>query len=159
MPVRLMCDSDTPAALLDTDVVATYADLVHDEQELAALRLRFTGNVVLIDRGLGDPLGRAVIVDIERGARTLTDLPGWFAARDPANLGHLMVYGSQATLNAAEGVLRGRDWWRWFADWGVGLSMPGHPDAAIQFASGNMLGARVDLSLIHNPRWQPWRAR
>jgi hypothetical protein len=154
--IRFGCDSASLGALLPTDFVMPYADLIGTSQELAALRARFPrSELVFFDRGLGDPLGLATIIDVERGARLPRDCPDWFDERHAAGHKYLTVYASYARMPAVDQHMAGRGFWRFFAYWGNGLVVPGHPDAMIQFASGAMLGAKVDLTLVHNDAWHP----
>jgi hypothetical protein len=164
MTIRLACDSNNPDALIETDIVLTYSDLIPHEGAHQELKARFPRSVVeLIDRGLGDPTGRATILDVERGARSPSQAPGWFDDKHQAGLRWLTVYASLVTMRQVDTAMGKRTgWWRWFAYWGNGLVVPGHDHAAIQFASDKMLGARVDLSLFPNPAWHPtplWPSR
>jgi hypothetical protein len=155
--IRLACDSDDLSALIHTEIVLTYTDLIRNDAEHQALKGRFPGSVVeLIDRGLGDPTGRSTLIDVESGARRPADVPGWFDKQHKAGLRWLTVYGTSSTLSAVSVVMGKREgWWRWFAMWGNGLAVPGHQLAMLQFASDEMLGAKVDLSIVRNDDWHP----
>jgi hypothetical protein len=155
--IRLACDSNDLGALIETPIVLTYTDLIPDDRAHKALKARFPQSVVeLIDRGMGDPTGRATILDVETGAATPLHAVGWHAHQHAAGLRWLTIYATLDNMRTVEEIMSpGDDWWRWFARWGNGLEIPGHPHAAIQFASDIMLGARVDLSLFPNPAWHP----
>lgn len=159
--IRLACDSDDLSALVHTDVVLTYSDLIKTDAEHQALKARFAGSVVeLIDRGLGDPTGRATVLDVERGARTPADCPGWFDKQHAAGLSWLTVYHSLDRFSDVDTAMGHRSgWWRWIAMWGHGLVVPGRPTVMLQFTDGARIGARVDLSAVHNDAWHPQPAR
>jgi hypothetical protein len=155
--IRFACDSNDLDALIETNIVLTYSDLIRTDQAHQELKARFPRSVVeLIDRGLGDPTGRATIVDVERGAYGPAQAPGWFDRKHEAGLRWLTVYASLVNMRIVDTAMGNRTgWWRWFAYWGNGLAVPGYPHAAIQFAADRMLGARADLSLFPNPAWHP----
>src|SRR5258708_35521836 len=97
---RLMYDSDVIDALPRDAMAATYSDLIPSLTALQRLRREFPFGVALIDRGLGDPTGEATILDIERGARTPADAPGWYDRKKADHLGDLTVYVNRDNLAA-----------------------------------------------------------
>jgi hypothetical protein len=156
VPLRFACDSDNLADLVGTDVVLTYSDLVRTDDELQVLARRFPGSDIgLIDRGLGDPTGQATIIDVESGARTAADVPGWLEEKTGQGWANLTVYLQPGSLDAVERAAGGAGWWRWFASWGAGLAVAGHPLAMVQFVDSARIGQHIDLSVIHNPHWHP----
>lgn len=159
MPLRFACDSDNLADLVGTDVVLTYSDLVKTADELQALERRFPGSEIgLFDRGLGDPTGQATIIDVERGARSAADVPHFLQEKTGQGWANPTVYLLPSSLGDVERAAGGAGWWRMFASFGAGLSVPGHPLAMVQFIDSTRIGAHIDLTVIHNPHWHP-RAR
>lgn len=155
--IRLGCDSSYLGGLIYTEFLFPYADLLGG-RALAQLQARFPGSVIVpIDRGLGDPLGLAGIIDVERFARTPADAPVWFDKQHAAGFQYLTVYASLDKMAEVAKRMGDRKWWRFYAYWQGGLHVAGHTDAMIQFASGAELGAPCDLTLVHNDRWHPQR--
>lgn len=151
---RLMCDSENLAALLPTPVIATYSDLITSEAMRDDLQGHFpNSDIVLGDRGLGDPTGRSSWADCERWAMTPDDLPAWHDRQQAADVADLTVYASYNRYARVDAVMAGRDFYRWVAFWGH-LEVPRYPWAIIQFADSGMIGADVDLSYIANPQWR-----
>lgn len=154
--IRLACDSDDLGALIETSVILTYADLITDTDTRQQLRARFPrSRLLFMDRGLGDPLKLATVWDVERGALTPDEVPERFDTAQAAGRQYLTGYVSLDRLPRLVEVMAGRPWWKWVALWGGGLEVPGHPFAMMQFASGKMLGAGVDLSVIRDDTWHP----
>ncbi|MGH3284416.1 MAG: hypothetical protein ACRDPD_06985 [Streptosporangiaceae bacterium] len=155
--IRLACDSDELAKLVECPVVLTYSDLVPDAAALKALEHRFPDSEVgLIDRGLGDPTGQATIADIETGTLALAQVTSWLAGKRHDGWSCLTIYGSFSTLAQVDREAGPHKWWRWFARWGTTLQVPGHPGAMLQFDSDGP--EHLDWSIIRNPHWHP-RAR
>jgi hypothetical protein len=160
--VRIMLDSEDLAAIPSgiAPLVASYADLF---PTLAALhefeQAHPASEVVLIDRALGDPLGLASVADVESGALSPGQLPGWFDKKTAANVRYLTVYCDRADLAACDAALGDRDHWRWVAtlDGTAFLDLHGYPPlrrpAAIQCLGSNDVGIDCDLSLVLNPNW------
>jgi hypothetical protein len=155
--IRLACDSDRLASLVETNVVLTYSDLVPGTAALRDLEHRFPlSEIGLIARGLGDPTGAATIADVEAGTLSLAQAGDWLIAKRAQGWSCLTFYGSQTTLANLAQMVGPHGWWRWFARWGTVLKVPGHPDAMLQF--DNDPDEHVDWTLIRNPHWHP-RAR
>ena len=157
MTIRLACDSDQLDALLPTPLVFTYADLIPDQAALAALRARLQGSeVALIDRGLGDPLGRANVIDVERGTFAVSQVRGWFAAKRRAGVRFLTAYASRdtwAAIDATAALPSGA--WRWYATLDGTMRIPGHEHTMVQFAPAAVVGAHCDLSVVWNDAYRP----
>lgn len=155
--IRLACDSDNLDALLPTPVIMTYSDLIPSAGAMAGLHERFPRSVILlIDRGLGDPTGRASIADVERGALTVTQLPAWWDQKHAAQIPFLTVYASLDRIPEVDDALgTGRNHWRWIASWQAGIGVPAYPSAMHQFVNGKLLSARVDLSAVLNENYCP----
>lgn len=153
--VRWACDSDELAALIGTDFVRTYSDLIPDRDALAALERRFAGSAVeLIDRGLGDPTGLASIADVERGSLTVADVPGWLDRKHAAGVDWLTLYSAEASLEDVIAAAAGRSHWNWAASWG--RMTVAHPAAGqVQCANSAMLGLHIDLTVIWETGYRP----
>ena len=116
--MRVMLDTDTPAELtkgskVRAPILATYADLVGAVM-LAQLRASWA-QVLLIDRGLGDPLGKASIIDVERGTHSAADAPAWYDRQHKAGVKYLTVYANRASQGAANAAMGKRPFYRWIA--------------------------------------------
>lgn len=153
--VRIMFDSDDPALLErlhasgEAGLVATYADLV-----TPALASRFGSDLLVIDRGSGDPHKLARCGDFERGALKPADAPEWWDAH--RQRGELTVYADRSTMPGLIHALGPhRPAWRWWATLDGTMRIPANPTAMVQFASAAMTGAHVDATIIYNPHWRP----
>lgn len=90
------------------------------------------------------------VLDIERGAATITDAPDWIRARTDA--GHrAVIYCSRSLVTAVtNGIgIRGQ-WALWVADW------TGHPHElsvgiAVQYLNDKAAG--YDLSAVYDSTW------
>jgi hypothetical protein len=159
--IRVMLDTDQPQALTGAKVrapiLATYADLM-GKSLLAELEAEW-GQVVLIDRGQGDPLGAATVIDIERGTHGPADAPGWHDRRHAAGAKHLTVYCDRASVAAVNAAMGTRSYFRWIAtlDGTAHASpfTPGVSPAAIQCLGAAQLGFHADLSLVLEDWWNP----
>ena len=161
--IRFMLDTDTPDADLPAShLFATYADLVPSTAAFGDLRARRPGSViVLIDRGLGDPLGSASVCDIEPKAIWPPSKFGpWFARKHAAGIEYLTAYCSRSDLSAvfAAGPFPGTVW-HWVATLDgtahvIGFTA-GHAPAAVQCLSAAMLGYHADGSLVFEDGWHP----
>jgi hypothetical protein len=156
--VRFAMDSDELDALWPTDFVRTYADLIHDEAALTALRARFPDSIVeLIDRGLGDPTGQANLFDVESGALTPQQAAERVRADQKAGKHWQTVYCSESNLPEVIDALHGTHYYNWIASWGR-MVVASHPTAQVQFADSGMLGVHADLTVIWDPSYRPTRA-
>jgi len=154
---RYMIDTDTPyAAGLPPDMLATYADLVKTNVVLTQLEAKH-GIVVLIDRGHGDPLGKASVIDVERGARGVSDVRPWYNHQHAAGVRYLTVYANRTTMPQIDAA--GWTGYRWYATLDGTAHIPGRPagfaPAAIQCFTEAMLGYHADGSLVFEDNWHP----
>jgi|HubBroStandDraft_1064217.scaffolds.fasta_scaffold303466_2 hypothetical protein len=162
--IRTAFDSDDLDALMSVAGVSqflfTYTDLFpansQYEEYLHEAQKRGSQDVILIDRALGDPTGKATIADVEAGAMTADELPAWFEDRD--GIEYLTVYCDQSNLAACE-IAYPRPHWRWLADLDGQWYLPGfralHRPALLQVASAAETGVDCDASLIFNDNWHP----
>lgn len=155
MTWRILNDHENPDLLAPTEFAATYADLFHLEGQVDELRRRLPGTTVLFyDRGAGDPLGLATLIDCEAGALT----PGqarWKAeAMHGAGRRYVTVYHQLGQLEEMEAALAGIEHWNIIAAWGQ-LLIPSHPWASVQCVAGAYLGDGPDLTVVKDPAWHP----
>lgn len=155
MPIRLMCDSDSLSDLIDTPLIATYADLIRDTNDYADLESRFPASKLLfIDRAEGDPMGIASIADFESGAMTATQLRSWVATKDSQGTPYVTVYSDLDNVPAVKAALGDLDYWHWIA-WYGHVVVPQYPVAAVQAFNAAATGLHLDLSVIHADGWNP----
>jgi hypothetical protein len=150
-----MFDSDNPEVLAqmrhdgEAELVATYADLV-----TPALAAQFGADLLVIDRGNGDPHHLATAGDFERGALKPADAPGWWDEHH--DRGDLTVYADRSTMPALIRELGPhRPAWRWWATLDGTMRIPRNPGAMVQFAGTEQTGFHADATIIYNPRWRP----
>jgi len=162
--IRLACDSDQLDALIHTPLIFTYADLIRDRGHLHALRARFPGSTLkLIDRGLGDPSDTAEavqLVDVEEGANTPHEAAQKMLALVKAGRQYVTGYANRSTMPALiqatlDVGLTEMEWWKWYATLDGTMRVQPHPDAMVQFASAQMVGLHVDLSVIWHAGYHP----
>lgn len=158
---RILFDSDNIDAIpLNADSIAVYADQVTKYQDLVT---RWPGaSINLIDRGLGDPTGRANIIDVETGARKPADIPGWYDTQNKSNIPYLTAYCNRANLDAVNAAIGSLPIWRWVATLDgtlhiAGWQPPSGP-AAVQFANSSMAGFHVNVSIVWRNDWSPSKA-
>lgn len=154
--IRGMLDSDQLAAIEPYGgLLASYADLVTpaDVERIA----KRGGELVVLDRGLGDPHELASAVDVERGALTPQQAPGWYDKRRAAGITNLTVYCDVANLPAVNTAMGNRGFFRWVAKWSAPYVVPGfhglHGPAAIQIADANITGIHADFSIVLEDQW------
>lgn len=156
--IRIALDSDQlPELSAQVDFLITYSDLVHDA---AAWEAEHAGRQCLyIDRGLGDPAGKATIIDVERGAHVPANIPRWYDEKAAAKLSYLTYYCDRSTLPQVQAVIGGRHMWRWIAvlDGTVAIAgfVPWQSPDLIQVLGAPQLGVHADLSLVMSPSWHP----
>jgi len=156
--IRLMLDTDKPLGLtVTTGMLATYADLA--DAPLVAHLSRTHGHVVWIERGLGDPLGLATILDVEGGAVRPAQAPVWYDRRHAQGAKSLTVYCNRSTLAEVDTEMGPRNFYRWVARLD-GISAvpgftPGKSPAAVQIMGAAALGFHADASLVFQDAWQP----
>lgn len=155
-----MIDSDQPDAIPgDAPIAATYADLIPDLAALTALERKREGRpLVLIDRGMGDPTGRASVIDVETGAHAAADIPAWWDKQNAAGIPWLTVYCTRDGLPGAHAQIGDRLAWLWVAtlDGTAFVTAPaGARLAGVQVLGAPALGYHADLSIITDGAWQP----
>lgn len=156
--IRTMLDTDTPQTLgRRANILATYADLI-SISDLAELETTWPA-VVLIDRGQGDRLGRASIIDVETGTHAPGDAPAWHDRQAKAGVKHLTVYANRTTMPEVEKAMGKRGFYRWYATLDgtahIDGYTPGQQPAAVQILGESALGFHADLSLVFEDGWNP----
>lgn len=156
--IRTAQDSeDLHAFTHNTDFILTYSDLLTDTREFEA---EHPGQQVrYIDRGLGDPGGKATIIDIETGARTIRDLVPWYEQKLANHLTYITMYVNRSNIVAANAALGSRPINRWVATLDGTLHVDGFTPmewpALVQIADSARTGINADLSLVMAPGWNP----
>lgn len=160
MAIRVMLDTNDLAALDPAcELLATYSDLVPNPAELEA---KFPNSrIILIDRGLGDPSGKASVADIETGALTIADVPGWLDRKEQEGIEFRTIYESRNEFDAIAAAAGHRHFWHWVATLDgtafVSRFKAMHGPAAIQILPSSKLGVQADLSLVFEDGWNPTR--
>lgn len=161
MPIRFGLDSDILGDLeAVADVLMTYSDLVPNDQALAELHAKFPrSEIVLIDRGLGDPTGKASVLDVETGAATIGDAPSWYDRKHAEGIRYLTIYSDRNNVAAISQAMGDRHYFRWVAtlDGTVVINAfdPLHAPAVVQCLTAAMLGIHADGNLILEDGWHP----
>lgn len=149
-----MFDSDNPAVLADGLFagcrVATYADLL-----TPAIVARFGVRLVVIDRGHGDPMNLAHVVDIESGADTVASGAEKIKQWNSEGRGHLAVYVNRSTLAAVLSACLPVRPYQWLATLDGTLDPNGGWPTAVQFAGEAAIGKHVDVSIVYDETWVP----
>lgn len=159
--IRTMLDSDDLAALGHvTPLIATYADLFATHAELAGFLAAHPGQqAVFIDRGLGDPLGIASVLDIESGAHQPGDLPGWWDRQHGRGVDYLTAYSDRELLPVVIQAAGRRHVFHWVATLDGTVVIAGFAPlaapAVVQIAGESLLGVHADLSLVLEDQWHP----
>lgn len=153
-----MLDTDDVSKLIGAvPLLATYADLVDNA---ADLRRKFPASqVLLIDRGSGDPAGEATIADVERGLLTPGDVRPWIERKEREGRRDLMVYANRNTWPQIDADTQGLRFARWYATLDGTAHIDGYAPlvapAAIQVIGADALGYHADLSLVFDSLWNP----
>lgn len=160
MTRRLALDTDTPLDLEPLgDMLLTYADLM-TAAALHKLQARWP-EVGLIDRGLGDPLDRASIIDVEIHAEGVAAVPRFLDRVQARDSQPGTTYCDRSQLAAVDAAAGGRRHWRWVATLDGTLVIPGLPPlrrpAAVQCFNSAMLGVHADGSVVLAAAWHPAR--
>jgi hypothetical protein len=155
---RLMYDTDQPVQLaFSAGLLATYADLA--DAALVKHLEEIHGQVAWIDRGLGDPMHLATIIDVETGTHGPADAPTWYDRRHAAGARFLTTYCNQASLAEVQREMGPRPHYQWIARLDgittVAGFTPGQTPAAVQFAGAAALGFHADASLVFQASWNP----
>lgn len=150
----LLWDTDQPTKLTGGFAngcrVATYADLL--TPTLAHL---FAGRLVVIDRGLGDPMNLADVADIEPGALTVDEGAAKIRQWVHENRPFPTAYHNRDIWAAVDAALTGVAFWNWVATLDGTLLPDGRHPAAVQFAGAGAVGEHADLSIVWDDQWHP----
>lgn len=149
-----MFDSDDPAVLETIQFVparvATYADLL-----TPSIVAKFGPRLAVIDRGLGDPMNRAHIVDIEPGALSVgagaTRIHQWAAEGRPFPTVYVNRENWDQVLAACLPVRP----YAWVATLDGTLNPNGTFPHLTQFAGADKLGLHADVSVVWDEGWLP----
>lgn len=161
MSIRVMLDTDVLGDLTDhSELLATYSDLIPNEAALTALQKKYPDSeIILIDRGLGDPTGKSSVADVETGAMTVAEAPIWYDRQAKAGVKFLTVYVNRSNLSAVDAAMGSRKHYRWIATLDGTTDIPGftplHAPAAVQILPASKLGIHADLSLVMQDGWHP----
>lgn len=150
---RLMFDSDSLSVLLGlhADLCATYADLL-DAAKLAQLETHY-GAVVIIDRGLGDPLGKASAIDVESGAVSPAQAKAKLEDMHARDIPWPTVYANRSTMPEVDAACQGIPYWRWYATLDGTMRIAEHPYSTVQFAGAGSTGIHADVSVVWDDQW------
>lgn len=154
--LRVMLDSDRPdLADAGAELFATYSDLITDQ---SAYEAKHPGVIIVyIDRKLGDPGGKASVIDIEPGAWDVAAAPKWCSDKIAAGVKDVTCYVDRAELAALDGALGTIDVYRWIATLDGTVDPAGfkplHAPAAVQCLPAADLGIHADLSIVIEPQW------
>jgi hypothetical protein len=154
--MRVMFDSDNLDVIKELDgvapLLATYSDLVPS----GSLPLK-RSVLILIDRGTGDPSGKASIADVEAGALTVAGLTHWLKRKHAAGVQFITVYCSRDRLAEVDAAIAAADLpvsvWRWVATLDGTVFMDKY--AATQSQTAAMLGVHADGSWVRADGWHP----
>lgn len=147
-----MFDSDDPAVLelpiFNDSRVATYADLI-----TPAIVAKFGRRLAVIDRGHGDPMNLAHIVDVESGALTIEQgaakIRQWVAEHRPWPTAYVNR-SNRAPMKAALGSV---DPYWWVATLDGTMNVDDSYTALVQFAGEDKIGLHVDVSVVYHTGW------
>lgn len=150
----LMFDSDDPAALGTIQMVparlATYADLLTPQ-----ILAEFGSRLAVIDRGLGDPMNRAHIVDVEQGADTIASGAEKIKAWHAEGRQYLTVYVNRDNWDAVLAACLPVHPYSWVATLDGTLNPNGRFPHLTQFAGEDKLGLHADVSVVWDEGWLP----
>ena len=150
----LMFDSDNPEdlanPLFDGCRVATYADLM-----TPALVAQFAGRLIVIDRGHGDPMNLAHVVDIESGAYSVDSGAARIKEWNSDGRGHVAAYVDRSDWDAVLSACLPVRPYMWIATLDGTLDPDGKWPSAVQFAPATSIGIHVDVSIVYDEGWVP----
>lgn len=158
MAIRFMIDTDNLSMLTGhVELLATYADLVHD---FGAEQAKYPhSTLILIDRGLGDPTGLASVFDIEPGALTIAEAVARFDEQHAKGIKFLTNYHDRADIDAVRQAFGDRVYYTWDATLDGTAHIDGndplHHPTAIQCLTATDLGYQADGSLVFDDGWHP----
>lgn len=157
--VRAACDTEHLDALVPMPVIFTYADLFRHRDEYLALCDKFPhSDIVLGDRGLGDPAGLSTWADVERFALQPEHAPRWYDRQHDAGHRDLTVYGSLDNYPAIDAAMGQRSFFRFVAAWG-NARIRQHPWAIVQVVPGTQINAMWDFDLVWDTNWHRSQAQ
>lgn len=149
-----MFDSDDPAVLSNPLFagcrVATYADLM-----TPAIVSEFGGRLVVIDRGHGDPMNLAHVVDIESGADSIAAGAATIKRWNSEGRGHVAAYCDRADWDAVLSACLPVKPYMWIATLDGTLDPDGKWPSAVQFDGDTTIGIHVDVSVVYDESWVP----
>lgn len=160
MAIRVMLDTDDITAFDPAcELLATYSDLVRD---LPALQAHYPDSrIILIDRGLGDPSGKASVADIETGALSIADVPGWLDRKEAEGIEFRTIYEFRNEFDQIQAAAGHREFYHWLATLDgtafISRFKALHGPAAVQILPSSKLGVHADLSLVFEDGWNPTR--
>ena len=149
-----MFDSDDPNALGTIQFVparvATYADLLNE-----GIVSRFGSRLAVIDRGLGDPMNLAHIVDIESGVLSVSS--GASRIKQWAGEGrkYPTVYVNRTNWDEVMAACLPVRPYEWVATLDGTLNPNGRFPHITQFAGERQLGLHADVSVVWDEGWLP----
>lgn len=149
-----MFDSDDPEVLKDPmfneNRVCTYADLL--TPELVAF---FGPRLGVIDRGHGDPLNRAHIVDVESGALTVEQgaetMKKWLSEGRQ----YVTGYVNRSNRTSLAELMPTSGWTLWVATLDGTMDVNDGYTGMVQFAPETVIGKHVDVSVVFHEWWLP----
>lgn len=134
-------------AMFEGNLVATYADLI-----TPAVAEQFAGRLFSIDRGQGDPLVRAQVVDFRSGGYTIADglerLYQFIGEHRP----YVTAYVDREKWREVRSRCHGIEPLWWVVSPGGVLNPDGRYPAMVQFAGEFQIGRRVQVSLVYDER-------
>lgn len=157
--MRVMLDSDRIDIILALNgaapLLATYSDLVPHPDDLQKKLTH--SKLVLIDRKLGDPSGKASVCDIEDTLFTPQEFPGWYDKKKAAGIEDLTAYVNRSNIAEVDKVAGNRSFFRWVSTLDGTCHIAGFPDlrapAAVQVLGSAQVGVHADLSLVYENQW------
>ena len=146
--MRIMYDAVTPSRIpKDAQMVAGYVN-GHYKWTDADWSMFPHAAHVHIDV-LGDSPHAAGVLDVERGAATVAETPGWIRARRA--YGHqAVIYCSRSLSGEIVRACKGLTYKLWIADW---TCKPHQVPGSIATQYQNTPG--YDLSAVYDDRWHP----
>lgn len=153
---RLMGDATSSAAAalpLGLDLIAGYDTGTSDIRWTAATWALHAGRAVPVhvdQGGPGAPVYSANVIDVETGAWSPADVPGWIArctAPVPT------VYCNRSTLAPVLATGYRGPFWLAFPGWQPGTPLPSLPAGCRFVAVQNDFRAAYDLSAVLDPAW------
>lgn len=158
MSIRFMLDSDVPHDLTGhAELIMTYSDLFPHPAEL---RATFPNSeIILIDRGNGDPSGEATVMDIETGALTIGDAPSRYDTWRREKRKFITVYVNRQNMESVSQAMGDRPHFQGVATLDGTVTIPRfnplHTPAFVQCFRSDMLGMHGDGSLVLEDNWHP----